>query len=244
MEHSPLENIDRETTGVSPNPKKVLTKEQVEHVGSEAHTIDFAQSAEQDNMNIPKTFPTANLGEQSSKGPRCQETKGVEASSARQRTPTKSSSDPPRVVNTPKGGEDRYTYDELMETLANINEDVLSQGKLIEEMQQIILSQQVQISNLRKLVLKQVQKKKRTKFILKKRSILHDASKKGENKGESRAGSDKQSPDGMKSTVEGEQGNEIGTAAKTFKQAAQSGLAAVTEPAAVIGISVEEIEIA
>ncbi|KAI3718951.1 hypothetical protein L6452_19836 [Arctium lappa] len=58
----------------------------------------------QDSVNIFKTFPTATLGEQSSKGPRCQETKGVEGASARQKTPTKRSKDPSRVVNTPKGG--------------------------------------------------------------------------------------------------------------------------------------------
>ncbi|KAI3665305.1 hypothetical protein L6452_43929 [Arctium lappa] len=133
MEYYPLENIDRETTGVSPNPKKVLTKELVEHVGSEAHTTDFAQSVEQDSVNIPKTFPTATLGEKSSKGPRCQETKGVEAASARQKTSTKKSKDPSRVVNKPKGGEDRYNYDELMETMGNINLDVIKQGADIEE---------------------------------------------------------------------------------------------------------------
>ncbi|KAI3728691.1 hypothetical protein L6452_17332 [Arctium lappa] len=38
MEHSPLENIHRETTGESPNPKKVLTKEMYEHVGEKAAT--------------------------------------------------------------------------------------------------------------------------------------------------------------------------------------------------------------
>ncbi|KAI3702079.1 hypothetical protein L6452_27729 [Arctium lappa] len=140
MEHSPLENIQRETTGVSPNPKKVLTKEQVEHVGSEAHTTDFAQSVEQDSVNIPKTFPTATLGEQSSKGPRCQETKGVEDPFVRQKTSTKSSKDPSRVVNTPKGGEDRYNYDELMETMGNINLDVIKQGSDIEELKLVILS--------------------------------------------------------------------------------------------------------
>ncbi|KAI3677814.1 hypothetical protein L6452_37084 [Arctium lappa] len=140
--------------GVSHNPKKVLTKEQVEHVGSEAHTTDFAQSAGQDSVNIPKTFPTATLGEQSSKGP--------------------------RVVNTPKGGEDRYNYVELMETIANVNMDVLKQGAEIEEMKLVILSQQVQITKLKKMVLRLVQKKKRTQFVLKKRSFPHDASKKEE----------------------------------------------------------------
>ncbi|KAI3692310.1 hypothetical protein L6452_32124 [Arctium lappa] len=88
----------------------------------------------QDSVNIPKTFPTTTLGEKSSKGPRCQETKGVEGASARQKTPTKTSKDPSKVVSTPKGGEDRYNYEELMETIANFNMDVLKQGAEIEEM--------------------------------------------------------------------------------------------------------------
>ncbi|KAI3718170.1 hypothetical protein L6452_19025 [Arctium lappa] len=217
MEHSPLENIQRETTGVSPNPKKVLNKEKEEHMGCKAHTTDFAQSAGQDSVNISKTFPMATLGEQSSRDPRCQETKGVEGASARQRTPTKSSSDLPRV------------------------------GKLIEEIQIVILSQQVQISKLKKMVLKHVQKKKRTKFIMKKRSIPHDASKEGDN----RAESEKQSPLGMDSTFEGEKGKEAETSTavetepevETFKKAASIGLAAETE-ATVTRLSIEEIEIA
>ncbi|KAI3735607.1 hypothetical protein L6452_15114 [Arctium lappa] len=127
----------------------------------------------QDSVNIFKTFPTATLGEQSSKGPRCQETKGV---NTRQKTPTKTSKDPSKVVNTPKGGEDRYNYEELMETIANVNLDVLKQGAEIEEMKMVILSQQVQITKLKKMVLRLVQKKRRTQFVLKKRSIPHDAS--------------------------------------------------------------------
>ncbi|KAI3677943.1 hypothetical protein L6452_37217 [Arctium lappa] len=116
----------------------------------------------QDSVNIFKTFPTATLGEQSSKGPRCQETKRVEDASARQKTPTKRSKDPSRVVNTPKRSEDRYNYEELMETLGNINLDVLKQGAEIEEMKLVILSQQVQISKLKKMVLRLVQEKKRS----------------------------------------------------------------------------------
>ncbi|KAI3667208.1 hypothetical protein L6452_42257 [Arctium lappa] len=38
------------------------------------------------------------------------------------------------VVNTPKGGEDRYNYEKLMETIANVNLDVIKQGSEIEEM--------------------------------------------------------------------------------------------------------------
>ncbi|KAI3746836.1 hypothetical protein L6452_09278 [Arctium lappa] len=95
----------------------------------------------------------ATLGEHSSKGPRCQETKGVEGAYARQKTPTKRSKDPSRMVNTPKGGEDRYNYEELMDTIGNINIDVLKQGADIEEMKLVILSQQVQITKLKKMVL-------------------------------------------------------------------------------------------
>ncbi|KAI3672560.1 hypothetical protein L6452_38651 [Arctium lappa] len=121
-----------------------LPKEDLFHALSrmgEAHTTDYAQSAGQDSVNIPKTFPTATLGEQSSKGPRCQETKGVEGASSRKKTPTRRSKDPSKVVKTPKGGEHRYTYNELMETIANVNLDVIKQGSEIEEMKKVIISQ-------------------------------------------------------------------------------------------------------
>ncbi|KAI3707154.1 hypothetical protein L6452_25419 [Arctium lappa] len=257
MEHFPSENIQRETTGVSPNPKKVLNKEVEEHVGSEAHTTVSTQGVGQDSVNIPKTFPTTTLDEQSSKGPRCQETKGVEGASARQKTPTKTSKDPSRVVNTPKGGEDRYNYEELMETIANVNLDVLKQGAEIEEMKLVILSQQVQISKLKKMVLRLVKKEKRKQFVLKKRSINHDASKKGET---TEAETEKQSSVGMESKFEGESGTEEegNKAAETCKLAAEIGLAAEkgqtteTEKAAVetekvaaeTGLTIEEIQIA
>ncbi|KAI3685636.1 hypothetical protein L6452_34889 [Arctium lappa] len=179
MEHSSLENIQREIIGVSPNPKKVISKEKEEHVGSKAHPTDSAQGEDQDSVNISKTFPTATLDEKSSKGPRCQETKGVAGASARQKTSTKRSKDPSRVVNTPKGGEDKYNYDELMETIGNVNLDVLRQGSEIKAMQKVIISQQEQIAHLKKLVLKLVHKKKRTLFVLKRRGSAHDASKKG-----------------------------------------------------------------
>ncbi|KAI3667083.1 hypothetical protein L6452_42128 [Arctium lappa] len=180
MEHSPLENIQRETTGVSPNPKKVLSKEKEEHVGNKAYTIDSAQGVGQDSVNISKTFPTTTLDEKSSKGPRCQETKGVEGASARQKASTKRSKDPSRVVNTPKGGVDRYNYDELMETIGNVNLDVINQGLEIEELKKVITSQQVQITKLKKMVLSLVHKNKRKQYILKRRGSAHDDSKKGE----------------------------------------------------------------
>ncbi|KAI3681196.1 hypothetical protein L6452_35981 [Arctium lappa] len=153
-----------------------------EHVGSEAHTTDFAQSTGQDSVNIFKTFPTTTLGEQSSKGPRCQETKGVASASARQKSFTKRSKDPSKVVKTPKGGEDRYTYNELMETIANVNLDVIKQGSEIEEMKKVIISQQTQIVKLKKMVLKLVHQKRRKQFILKKRRSVHAAFKKGESR--------------------------------------------------------------
>ncbi|KAI3716050.1 hypothetical protein L6452_23103 [Arctium lappa] len=227
MEHSPLENIERETIGVSPNPQKVLYKEKDEHVGSKAHTTVFAQGVGQDSVNIPKTFPTATLDEKSSKGPR--------------------SKDPSRVVNTPKGGEDIYNYEELMETIANVNLDVLKQGAKIKEMQKVIISQQGQIAKLKKMVLKLVHKKKRTQFVLKKRSIPHDASKKGE----SQAEVEKQRPVRMESHFEGE----IGAEEQTAKEV-ETTSAAVTTPevvttavetdkvAAETGMSAEEIAIA
>ncbi|KAI3669259.1 hypothetical protein L6452_40486 [Arctium lappa] len=74
MENSPLENIYRETTGVSPNPKEVLNEEMYEHMGEQAATTPA--STEEDSGNINKTSPMETFNEQSFKGPRCQETKG------------------------------------------------------------------------------------------------------------------------------------------------------------------------
>ena len=51
-------------------------------------------------------------------------TMGEGDASASQKTPSKPSYDSPRVVKIPKGDEDRYTYEELMETWANIAHDV------------------------------------------------------------------------------------------------------------------------
>ncbi|KAI3770829.1 hypothetical protein L6452_01974 [Arctium lappa] len=150
MENSPLENIHRETTGVSPNPKEVLTEERVEYMGTEAATT--SASTEKDSGNINKTSPMANLNAQSFKGPRCQETTGVESASARQKaSTTKRSHDPSKGGNTPEEGEDRYDYLELMDTMANINRDVINQGKDIEELKLIVLSHQAQISKLQNM---------------------------------------------------------------------------------------------
>ncbi|KAI3729395.1 hypothetical protein L6452_18052 [Arctium lappa] len=125
LEHSPIENIQRESNRVSPNPQEVLSKEMEEHMGEKAATT--SASTEKDSGNISKTFPMATLGEQSSKGPRCQEPKGVDSASARQKTSTtKRSNDPSKEGNTSREGEDRYNYYELMETMGNINMDVLN----------------------------------------------------------------------------------------------------------------------
>ncbi|KAI3758536.1 hypothetical protein L6452_06101 [Arctium lappa] len=180
------------------------------------------------------------------KVPGAKKPRGVEGVSARQKTPTKTSKDPSRVVNTPKGGEDRYNYVELMKTIANVNLDVIKQGVEIEEMKLVILSQQMQISNLKKMVLRLVQKKKRKQFVLQKRSIPHDASKKGD----SQAEFEKQSPVRMESHFEGEIGAEV----ETTKEVENTS-AAVTTPevvtavetdkvAAETGMSAEEIAIA
>ncbi|KAI3719582.1 hypothetical protein L6452_20484 [Arctium lappa] len=192
----------------------------------------------QDSVNIFKTFPTETLGEQSSKGLRCQETKGVEGASARQKTPTKTFKDPSRVVNTPKGGEDRYNYEELMETLGNINLDVLKQGAEIKELKLVILSQQVQMSKLKKMVLRLVHKKKRKQYVLKKRGDVNDAFKKGENQVE------KQSPVEMNIQFEGEIGAKTKKEVETDQVSDIAKAAVTNEPEAETELSREEIEIA
>ncbi|KAI3771424.1 hypothetical protein L6452_02588 [Arctium lappa] len=188
----------------------------------------------QDSVKIFKTFPTATLGEQSSKGPRCQETKGVEDASARQKTSTKRFKDPSRVVNTPKGGEDRYNYEELMETLGNINLDVIKQGSEIEEMKKVIVSQQTQIVKLKKMVLKLVHQKRRNQFILKKRRCVHVAFKKGESQEKQ---DEKESTNEMEFQFEGETSadkeEKVGSEAETFENIAVIIKAAVTEAATV-----------
>ncbi|KAI3691993.1 hypothetical protein L6452_31797 [Arctium lappa] len=108
-------------------------------------------STEEESGNINKTSPMATLNEQSFEG-----------------------------GNTPGEGEDRYNYDELMETMGNINQDVIKQGKEIEEMKLVILSQQVQITKLKKLVTRLLQKRRRKQFVLKRRTSVQDASNKGE----------------------------------------------------------------
>ncbi|KAI3746362.1 hypothetical protein L6452_08792 [Arctium lappa] len=149
MEHSPLENIHRETTGVSPNPKEVLTKEMHEHVGEKAATTPA--STEEASGNITKTFPMATLNEQSFKGLRCQETKGIGGASARLEIPIEHSNDPSKEGNTP--GE-------------------------------VIINQQEEISTLKKLVKKVIQRRKKQRFELRRRKPVVDAPKKGESEAE------------------------------------------------------------
>ncbi|KAI3771043.1 hypothetical protein L6452_02195 [Arctium lappa] len=214
-ENSPLGNIHRETKGVSPNPKEVLSEEEEEHMGDEAATTPA--STEEESGNINKTSPMATLNEQSFKGPWCQETTGVDSASARQKTSTtKRSNDPSKEGNTSREGEDRYNYQELMDTMGNINQDVIKQGKEIEEMKLASAEE------------------KRKQFVLKKRSNVQDPFNKGEKpEGEK----EKESSTVKEVEVEGE--TEHGTTAETVNTAE----AAVTE-AAVTGLSIEELEIA
>ncbi|KAI3770626.1 hypothetical protein L6452_01766 [Arctium lappa] len=235
-EDSPLENIYRETTRVSPNPKEVLSEEEVEHMGTEAATT--SASTEEDSGNINKTSPMATLNEKSFKGPRCQETTGVDSASARQKaSTTKRSHDPSIEGNTSGEGEDRYNYYELMETMGNINQDVLKQGKEIEEMKLVILSQQMQITKLKKLVKRLVLKQKKKQFVLKKRAHVKDAS----NKGEKEAQTEKESTVERAFEVEGEE--EFAETVETVN-AAKAAETVNTAEAAVTGLSVEELELA
>ncbi|KAI3759045.1 hypothetical protein L6452_06618 [Arctium lappa] len=234
--------------GVSPNPKEVLTEERVEYMGAQAATT--SASTEKDSGNITKTSPMATLNEQSFKGPRCQETTGVDSASARQKTSTTERSHDPSIGgNTPGEGEDRYNYYELMETMGNINQDVIKQGKEIEEMKLVVLSQQVQIAKLKKMVTRLFQNKRRKQFVLKKRNNAQDASNKGEKQERE---TEKASSAEKRSEVEGETEDvieaetEVAQVAETVNAAetAETVNATETKEAAVTGLSVEELEIA
>ena len=124
-------------------------------------------------MNINKTQSKATLDEQSSEGPRCQETRGVGGASARQETPSKHSYDSPRVVKTPKGDEDRYTYDELMETCVNIASNVVKQGdiiklhgEVIERQKELLNKQGAELKKLQKVVFHQYKEIEALKAVL------------------------------------------------------------------------------
>ncbi|KAI3758865.1 hypothetical protein L6452_06437 [Arctium lappa] len=210
-ENSPLENIHRETKGVSPNPKEVLSEEEEEHMGDEAATTPA--STEEESGNINKTSPMATLNEQSFEGPWCQETTGVDSASARQKTSTnKRSNDPSKEGNTSRE----------------------------EEMKLVILSQQVQITKLKKLVTRLVQKRRRKQFVLKKRAKAQDAYTKGENQENE---TEKESKSEMGFDVEGEIEAEI-VKETEFAQEAETVNVAEVKEAAVTGLSVEELEIA
>ncbi|KAI3677938.1 hypothetical protein L6452_37212 [Arctium lappa] len=218
MENYPLENIYRETTWASPNPKEVLNEEMNEHMGAKVATTP--PSTEEVSGNINKTFPMATLSEKSSKGPRCQETMGVVGASARKKTSTtKRSHDPSKGGNTPREGEDIYDYFELMETMGNINMDVIKQGKEIEELKLIILSQQEQIVQLKNMVKRLIQKKKKKQYVLKRREPVTDAPKKGESEADANMENAKEKGEQEKVDFEGEQ------------QAAEKEKAAVTSKA-------------
>ncbi|KAI3714975.1 hypothetical protein L6452_21938 [Arctium lappa] len=198
MEHSPLENIHRKTTGVSPNPKEVLTKWMHEHVGEKAATTPA--STEEASGNITKTFPMATLGEQSSKGPGCQETKGIGGASAWLEIPIKHSNEPSKGGNTPGEGEDRYDYHELISAMSKMATELDAQKKVVNELKKVIINQQEEISSLKKLVQKVVQRKKKQRFVLRRRNPVDDAPKKGESEAEVNMENDKREIHG----VEGE----------------------------------------
>ncbi|KAI3678249.1 hypothetical protein L6452_37534 [Arctium lappa] len=65
LEHSPIENIQRESHRVSPNPEEVFSQEMEEHMGEKAATT--SASTEKDSGNISKTFPMETLAEKSTK---------------------------------------------------------------------------------------------------------------------------------------------------------------------------------
>ncbi|KAJ9548467.1 hypothetical protein OSB04_021010 [Centaurea solstitialis] len=149
LEHSPIDIPQRESPRVSPNSQKVPSKEEVGHVDCKAQPTAHVQGAEQDRLNINKTFSMATQDEQSSRGPGCQETMGVAGASARQRTSTNFSKDPSRAGNTPEHGEDRYTSDELMVAMGKIAADCTealnlakSQASMIADLQKVVKVQQ------------------------------------------------------------------------------------------------------
>ena len=146
---------------MSPNPEEVVNKEQEDHL-VRADTTIVAQSAQEDSVNINKTQSKETLGEQSPEGPRYQGTTGEGVASARQETPSKRSSDSLRVGKTPKSDEDRYTYEELMDTCANIAADVANQGEIIKQQVAVIAQQKelltkqgVDVEKLQKVVFHQ-----------------------------------------------------------------------------------------
>ncbi|KAJ9560760.1 hypothetical protein OSB04_005920 [Centaurea solstitialis] len=126
VEHSPLEFNQRETQGVFPksNAEEVPSKEMLGHVDGVAHTTGVSQGVHQASVNISKTLSTATLNEKSLRGPRCQETMGVDSVSARLKTATKIPKDPAQKGSTSKSGEGSFSQKELMASLAAIAKDL------------------------------------------------------------------------------------------------------------------------
>jgi hypothetical protein len=105
------------------------------------------------------------------------------------------------VGKTPKGDEDRYTYEELMDTCANIAADVATQGELIkqqadviaqqkelltkqgievEKLQKVVFHQFIEIQTLKKTVGRLMQERMQRQFVMHMRPP-HVATTKGEN---------------------------------------------------------------
>ncbi|KAJ9556214.1 hypothetical protein OSB04_010828 [Centaurea solstitialis] len=126
LEHSPSDNIQRETPGVMPHSsiKKVPSKEKDGHVVGEAQTTGVAQGVHQDSLNIAKTPTTATPIEKSKGGPRCQETKGTSSASARLKTNVKKPKDSVMEVKTPKSDEGSFSQQELMANFTDIAKDL------------------------------------------------------------------------------------------------------------------------
>ncbi|KAJ9558078.1 hypothetical protein OSB04_012692 [Centaurea solstitialis] len=70
LEHSPMDFPQRDSPRVSPNSQKVPSKEQEGHVDGKAQPTALVQGAGQARLNITKTFSTETQDEQSSRGPR------------------------------------------------------------------------------------------------------------------------------------------------------------------------------
>jgi hypothetical protein len=106
------------------------------------------------------------------------------------------------VVHTPKGDEDRYTYEELMATCGNIAADVATQGTIIkqqgeviaqqkellakqglevEKLQKVVFHQFTEIQALKKTVGKLMQEHMQRQFVMHMRPPTHVATTKGEN---------------------------------------------------------------
>ncbi|KAJ9536511.1 hypothetical protein OSB04_un000305 [Centaurea solstitialis] len=153
LEHSPSDIFQRDTPGVMPHSsiKKVPSKEKDGHLVGEAQTTDVAQGVHQDSLNIAKTPTTATPIEQSKGGPRCQETKGAASASARLKTSAKKLKDPVKEVNTPKHGEGRYNYQNLMADFKTIADDLKAHDANFDKHDQRHASHEERLDTLEKL---------------------------------------------------------------------------------------------